>query len=124
MKFIEGNYYTLIEENSVHKEGHTFKCDYITEAGDAEYGEEKYRATKSMCRNATTEEIIKLAESFTHPSELVEKGKIFDEVLGALKDLVELKQHKETIGKDERYYSDQPIYWKNAQELIEKAEKL
>ncbi len=87
MKFILGNYYTLIEENGANESGFVFKCDKINSHRNAIYGEEKYRATVGMCRNATTEEIIKFAESFTHPSDLIEKGKMFDEVQQALSEL-------------------------------------
>jgi len=40
----------------------------------------------------------------------------------ALKNLVELKERKETIGKDDCYLNEQPIAWEEAKRALRKHE--
>lgn len=40
----------------------------------------------------------------------------------ALKNLVELKERKETIGKDDYYLNEQPIAWEEAKRALRKHE--
>ena len=40
----------------------------------------------------------------------------------ALKNLVELKERKEIIGKDEYYLNEQPIAWEEAKKALRKHE--
>jgi len=56
----------------------------------------------------------------TNNSELLER---YNEAIEVLEELVQVKEWKDEYGKDAQYLKAQPIAWKNAQSVLNKALK-